>query len=1318
MNKKFSTLAASALLACAFSTNAVEFRAPLTRAGFVSPTDPGITKIIGDKWYQLQTEDGKFLVQHRDLITGEVLTTLVDPNEQEVALLPSLWRIQYVKTDGQGGGKYTFVNKETNLPLSYDHVQAIDAKNDLNNVTPTAAAMNVEGCNTTWEWYLFDEQTSPFDFQAPYSYFHTEKTDSVMALKEINGIVYAIKEKATNIVNNHDISGSVVRVRPVEAAAIALNSYDINTMIDFHKPSVDKKWASFLFNDPASNLIDPESMDIERDVMKEGDKYQAEPAYALLYDIKAMALGKDLDENQMYKDAVAKLEAAEKVLDEAEEDAAEQQTVVTGWKNTVKYWEQLAEDKTKAYETALDLFEKGDVEGHALGMAEGLASAFDKLVQASNTFKEPVDKIKDSYNSIANAKDEVEKVELALECKAAAIVVYNSAAEFQKAYIENYEESLALFTSADEVLYNNLKDATAIKTSADSHLTDAQTGLSSASSLLEQKKAAVETAKTEVLREAIVVDDIMGDVNDDVRYIVENNFQRLQYMNDNKGTYLMVDTAFWENTANPRDAHLILSHNTPKADDHEAIAARYFFKFTYHPTADSLVIEPLNASVISNAEFTAHTAWKVSKAGTQFISDTDVDNNLAEAASNTWTADVDHKPVVVKANKMGGDVLRLTAEAAREGKYLDTRISFDNPYDYLTRTTLANGVYLLNYKAGSRDMDGKSFVMDMAGVYQFENAETSQNYQHMPATQWVIEKTSCETDNSDARVRIVNREYETELFEGHLYTDGKGGVFSLHRDKYFGDYDTLAVEKIAVNDLGYLNLNGEEIENAYNINMFLNYGENNKSLSVVATSADTLLRAVDADDACRFEFIPVAENVKYGYNSEKAGTKQLLKSVYKIKVKDADKINNDHKVVGVNDEGKYCVVDSLDMTDASYIAYFTLKENNCWEGEHYYSLVQVAYDAVNNVVYDLEKLAVEGSQMDTKQSDLTEIHTDAFRLLKDTMPYYRRVVGLKNEKFYSTNNENRTLGESVIDGVSYMNIFSIAEEPTRNNEFFLDTAHVSVSSMPTYLLALDVQELETDSCNHEDHPAIGDHYQVIKYRQGRYMIDAAKTEIIPDYLKDKVKPFENVYTRYAFVNAIHYKDTLYIMNSADATIQYDRDLYDHKNVDTALVLKPKAYEGASIAFRLHDQSDDENFYIETSGEQYGYASDGNTWLKEQNQNIVSTGRGVYSETGDHNGWNWHQNVYEDIYQALLLNTTAQSGSTANEDIEVSAVKVIAGNGQITINGAAGKKVVVSNILGQVVANTVLTSDNATIAAPQGVVVVAVEGEEAVKAIVK
>lgn len=87
-------------------------------------------------------------------------------------------------------------------------------------------------------------------------------------------------------------------------------------------------------------------------------------------------------------------------------------------------------------------------------------------------------------------------------------------------------------------------------------------------------------------------------------------------------------------------------------------------------------------------------------------------------------------------------------------------------------------------------------------------------------------------------------------------------------------------------------------------------------------------------------------------------------------------------------------------------------------------------------------------------------------------------------------------------------------------------------------------------------------------------------------------------------------------------------------------------------------------------------------------------------------------------QKAMVFTLGNETPTANEGVEVSEVKVIAGEGNVMIAGAQGKKVVISNILGQVVANTVIASDNATIAAPAGVVVVAVEGEAAVKAIVK
>ena len=110
--------------------------------------------------------------------------------------------------------------------------------------------------------------------------------------------------------------------------------------------------------------------------------------------------------------------------------------------------------------------------------------------------------------------------------------------------------------------------------------------------------------------------------------------------------------------------------------------------------------------------------------------------------------------------------------------------------------------------------------------------------------------------------------------------------------------------------------------------------------------------------------------------------------------------------------------------------------------------------------------------------------------------------------------------------------------------------------------------------------------------------------------------------------------------------------------------------------------------------------------------VIRQGVQYVCQTNNYFHLNWNRD------QALRFVIEKQAAPTANEGIEVSEVKVIAGNGQITIMGAAGKKVVVSNILGKVVASQTITSDNATIAVPAGIIAVAVEGEAAVKAIVK
>ena len=87
-------------------------------------------------------------------------------------------------------------------------------------------------------------------------------------------------------------------------------------------------------------------------------------------------------------------------------------------------------------------------------------------------------------------------------------------------------------------------------------------------------------------------------------------------------------------------------------------------------------------------------------------------------------------------------------------------------------------------------------------------------------------------------------------------------------------------------------------------------------------------------------------------------------------------------------------------------------------------------------------------------------------------------------------------------------------------------------------------------------------------------------------------------------------------------------------------------------------------------------------------------------------------------KALVVLVEASEAPVANEAVSTSSVKVATTNGAVVISGAAGKTVTISNLLGQPVASTVITSSEATISVPAGVVIVAVEGEKAVKAIVR
>lgn len=90
---------------------------------------------------------------------------------------------------------------------------------------------------------------------------------------------------------------------------------------------------------------------------------------------------------------------------------------------------------------------------------------------------------------------------------------------------------------------------------------------------------------------------------------------------------------------------------------------------------------------------------------------------------------------------------------------------------------------------------------------------------------------------------------------------------------------------------------------------------------------------------------------------------------------------------------------------------------------------------------------------------------------------------------------------------------------------------------------------------------------------------------------------------------------------------------------------------------------------------------------------------------------------DDREEALRL-VVEEQVITSNDAISVEeGVKIIAGAGQITVQGAAGEQVMITNVLGKTLVVKVLSSDSETIAVPAGAVIVKV-ADETVKAMVK
>ena len=360
-----------------------------------------------------------------------------------------------------------------------------------------------------------------------------------------------------------------------------------------------------------------------------------------------------------------------------------------------------------------------------------------------------------------------------------------------------------------------------------------------------------------------------------------------------------------------------------------------------------------------------------------------------------------------------------------------------------------------------------------------------------------------------------------------------------------------------------------------------------------------------------------------------------------------------------------------------------------------YTKGQNLYDTTERGFYTPYKMyagdAANGILANVELYDRTE--NDLFVIEETEKPVYRRLVNaIDTVSIYRDENSSQLLyeegalltteneaGETEVLagflGLQNANQFEIAPAMLADAAYAPETTH-----KPLYMLAVGTTVVPAGKycpVHGADADCKDEHMEeVAGWVEGRYLVclqDSAKAWAEANPTKHATaNPYQyEGMNKLGFVSAIHRNDSIIIAS--------DNEQY---------YLGAGKMNPATFAFRYVDEEAG-SFVVETH---CGYIK----WI---NGNVVVT-----DKIND-----------ADVFN---MNEEETSAPTANETIAASAVTVIAGEGNVTIAGAAGKKVVIANILGQTIANTVLTSDNATIAAPAGVVVVAVEGEAAVKAIVK
>ncbi|MCD7913780.1 MAG: DUF6383 domain-containing protein [Tannerellaceae bacterium] len=803
------------------------------------------------------------------------------------------------------------------------------------------------------------------------------------------------------------------------------------------------------------------------------------------------------------------------------------------------------------------------------------------------------------------------------------------------------------------------------------------------------------------------------------------------------GEYLVADTAYHNEKGTKFIkfnwyAAEIVSDTT----DTTLLAQRGSFALTYNPTYDKLYIQ--------------------------------VEEVTLKQDSVEYWADDDSSDVYINAYVQIQDLFPGEYDVVTVGNWQNFEIYLGiescTPVDDNDKISLDNDLYLI--KDGNKYLAVPIHGDSIASWVTIEDNYLQDPWQ-MPAFQWVVEKT--QTSSSVSSVKITNREFEdvslgtVQLYANNAVTSGvtilNGDVFTGStniRESYFvADPANYKADEY----LGYRKFDDDSIRvTSYTLRYIHGLSDD------TYVYGDSIL-AVDANGNKNIFSLDIlvdttgVSTVKtYGYVTDAVeGLAQLKRQAYRMKVKSV----REDKYVGHNIEDQYIISAYNTLTagdttnnNAGRVGVFYFKANNYKEdnGLTYYALVDT-FGYYGIAADSLRKVSVSDVSIILKGEEMTETRTSAFAIEINDTPVYRNFNVDLPEGTVAPNNGSDTIcfyeryrkeylqmegnENFMVAGIDFLGIDALEKAPN-GVAFIVDTAWVGRGLgyiKPQYLISIDRNDqefvdvipcplehnhgydkdgnpLDAYTCSHAT-PAVP------AFNRGKYLVNF-RDSADDDY---KWKKFD----RAGFVDAAHIGDSLYILKGMFAGLTNDY-------IDTAAIKAADARATTVVDRYIVDLTGDQHKTVTWSMRYFDIentAINNEFLIESMPRDIADEIQPIYAQWLKMNNGclvlsDATESKFDEITtggdDALIFNVVKyeenDDDATDDEVIAETSVVVIAGQGSVTVKNAAGKKVSISNILGQTVANTVVTSDNVTIAVPAGVVVVSVEGEAAVKAIVK